>query len=176
MLREWRRFLESSSPAHTSGTERAGWSIRRVADARLWKAYRRVIRDGRAIGSGTPAEQLHRLRKDCKKLRYLLEFFASLYPSAHVKPMIRQLKQLLDNLGQFQDLHVQAEKLQGFARDMSAREQAELPLLLAIGALIGNLLERQQAARRHFAELFAVFDEPERERRCRALFKEGARA
>ena len=41
-----------------------------------------MLRDGGAITPASPPESLHELRKRCKELRYLLEFFGSLYDPA----------------------------------------------------------------------------------------------
>ena len=71
-----------------------------------------------AITDETPSEALHELRKNCKKLRYLIEFYRSIYSEKDVKPAIKALKILLDNLGLFQDLEVQANKLREFAHQM----------------------------------------------------------
>ena len=68
--------------------------------------YRRVLKERRAIADDSPAEDLHELRKSCMKLRYLLEFFRSLYPRKQERALILKLKVLLDNLGNLQDLEV----------------------------------------------------------------------
>ena len=76
-----------------------------------------MVKMGRAIDDDSPAEDLHELRKVGKELRYLLEFFASLYPADVVKPFVKTLKGLQDQLGRFQDREVQANAL----RDARAR-------------------------------------------------------
>ena len=43
--------------------------------------YKKVLKAGRAVTADGPAEEMHELRKDCKKLRYLIEFVRSLYPA-----------------------------------------------------------------------------------------------
>ena len=45
----------------------------------MLKRFKTVLKRGKAINDDTPDEALHDLRIDCKKLRYLLEFFASLF-------------------------------------------------------------------------------------------------
>jgi CHAD domain-containing protein len=120
--------------------------------------YQRVLSEGRAIRDDSPAEHLHELRKSCKKLRYLLEFFESLYPKDCVKQLIKQLKELLDMLGRFQDQAVQAAHLRETAVEMNQEGTGDIDTLLAMGALIGQLLSNQQQARDQFAEVFAHFD------------------
>ena len=56
-----------------------------------------MVKMGTAIDDDTPAEDLHELRKVGKELRYLLEFFASLYPAEVVKPLVKSLKGLQDH-------------------------------------------------------------------------------
>ena len=80
----------------------------------------------------------------------------------------RQLKVLLDNLGRFQDLAVQADHLRETAQQMRDAGCADTDTLLAMGVLVGDLFERQQQARVAFSGVFADFDTPAR----RAIFRE----
>jgi CHAD domain-containing protein len=143
-----------------------------VARRRTWKAYRKLLRDGHAITPASPATALHKLRIDCKKFRYLVEFFQPLYPPGELRGIIKALKALQDNLGEFQDLEVQAEALKRFAREMDA-EKAGLPgeTFMAMGVLIDSLYKRQARARKDFAALFTRFARPKNQARCRALFR-----
>jgi len=170
LLKEWRTFLEARVPeqAVAANAERP---VREVADERIWKMYKRVLKEGRAIGDDSPAENLHELRKSCKKLRYLLEFFQSLYPRRQTQALIKVLKVLLDNLGNFQDLEVQADSLRELAGKVVKEQHVGPDTLLAMGALIGGLTERQQDAREHFAQIFAGFDTPEHRDQFNALFR-----
>ena len=141
LLRDWRAVLEAETPPGDAGWF-ADLPIERVVSQRIWKMYRRVLKAGRTAIVHGEAEAMHELRKDCKKLRYLIEFFRGLYPPRDVKELIRALKELLDNLGQFQDLEVQADKLRAFARDFDPQEPSTLPTVMAIGALVADLLRR----------------------------------
>ncbi len=132
----------------------ASQPIPEVANQRIRKIYRRVLKDGLAITEQSEPEALHDLRKQCKKLRYLMEFFRSLYPNAEIKHLIKALKILLDNLGDFQDLQVQAESLEQMGQQM-LQEGASATTLMAMGILVGDLLQRQQSQREQFAALFA---------------------
>jgi len=55
---------------------------------------------------------IHQLRINCKKLRYLMEFFTLLLPPAEIKKLIRSLKMLQDNPGNFNDYSVQQQFLE----------------------------------------------------------------
>jgi len=132
-----------------------------------------VMKEGRAINRDSPAEALHELRKSCKKLRYLMEFFQSLYPGRGFRRLLKSVKVLLDNLGDFQDFEVQAHTLRGFAEQMSEEGKADADTLIAMGILVGDLLEGQAQARAEFAERFANFSEKENRRAFKRLFKPG---
>ena len=173
LLAEWRAFLEAPVPDHPEA-EDAARPIRSVASARIWRMAKRVRREGRAITPESPPADLHELRKSCKKLRYLMEFFQSLYPEEEIRPLIRLLKDLLDNLGSFQDLTVQAAHLRELAGRMGAEGQGDTDTLLAMGALIGQVLERQQRARDGFDGVFAGFLDRDNRRRLRRLFRPGS--
>ena len=121
---------------------------------------------GGRIDDGSPAEALHELRKKGKELRYLLEFFASLYPADVIKPMVASLKGLQDVLGRFQDREVQADRLRSLG-DEVAMVEGGAPALMAMGVLVQQLAADQAAARAEFTESFAAFAAEEQ----RALVK-----
>ncbi|MGB5278548.1 MAG: CHAD domain-containing protein [Gammaproteobacteria bacterium] len=156
LIKTWREWLEQSV-ADTSLAPNATRPIAELADQRIFKIYKRVLKQGRAIEPDSPAELLHDLRKDCKKLRYLMEYFQSLYPKQDTAALIKLIKVLLDNLGDFQDLQVQAEAIESFAEKMQ-EQGAPASALMAMGILVGDLLERQQQARDEFAALFSEFN------------------
>lgn len=180
----WRAFLDAQGPDAAVDSEpdesalepatqapKAALPLQEVADANIWRLYRRVRDEGRAIGPESPPPELHELRKSSKKLRYLMEFFRRLYPAAEIDPLIRLIKVLLDNLGLFQDLAVQVQFLREAAGQMRREGRADTDTLLAVGALIGDLLRRQQAARMAFADTFARFDAKPNRMSFRRLFK-----
>ncbi len=174
LLGDWRGVLESSVAA-PSVAANAARPIAEVADERIWKMYRRVRREGRSIGPNSPAAELHELRKSCKKLRYLMEFFRSLYPYREIGELIAVLKGLLDNLGAFQDYQVQAGHLRGYAEQMVQEGGAPTATLLAMGMLVGALLQHQAEAREEFAQRFSALDAHDSRARFEALFAPGAR-
>ncbi len=156
LLKEWREFLETPPPK-VALPPNAIRPIREVADRRIKKMFQRVLDEGLAIHEGSPAKELHELRKNCKKLRYLMEFFQNLYTQKEIRLLIKELKRLLENLGDFQDLEVQAEKLRDFAHQMVEEGSVPADTLLAMGMLVDDLLVRQHQAYREFFGRFATF-------------------
>ncbi|MCG6971156.1 MAG: CHAD domain-containing protein, partial [Gammaproteobacteria bacterium] len=114
LITGWRQFLEAPVPIRPSAAN-ADRSIIAVGSDRTWKMYKRVINEGEAIRDNSPPDDLHELRKSCKKLRYLMEFFHSLYAEEKITKLIKALKQLQSNLGDYNDLHVQIESLERFS-------------------------------------------------------------
>jgi CHAD domain-containing protein len=173
LIEEWRAFLEAPVPERADEAN-ALRPAKAVADACIWRLVRRVRREGRRIRADSPPEELHELRKSCKKLRYLMEFFQSLYPGDAVRDLVKQLKVLLDNLGVFQDLSVQGRHLTEVAQRMRDEGGAQTETLLAMGALVSDIYTRRARARAEFTDLFAVYDAKENRRRSKALFAQPA--
>jgi len=116
---DWRVFLHKgiSDWGHASQTEAAG-----VARPRIWRLYKKMLRHGRNIGAGSPASSLHELRKESKKLRYLLEFFDEIYPNQDVLALTKPVRKLQAVLGEHQDLEVQVNALQQFRKDFAGND------------------------------------------------------
>jgi CHAD domain-containing protein len=144
-------------------------SVARLAASRIARAHRRVLRDGRAITPASPAESLHELRKRCKELRYLLEFFGSLYDPGEHWRAVKELKALQDCLGEFQDTQVQREEIRDFAAQMMDERAAPAATLLAMGEIAAGLAARQHRARGEFTGRFRDFASPAGQSRIRAL-------
>jgi CHAD domain-containing protein len=124
------------------------------------RAHKRVLGKGSSITPETPSEKLHRLRIDCKKLRYLLEFFRSLYPAESIGGLVTALKRLQDNLGDFNDYGVHQRMLKGFAAEMVAQEKAGPLTVEAIGLMVEQLEEGESLERQAFSSRFAEFASP----------------
>jgi CHAD domain-containing protein len=169
LINNWREFLRRPVPKRST-LPNATRPVLEVACERIWHIYQRALKEGRAIGADSPAEALHELRKTCKKLRYLMEFFQSLFPPRRIKSPIRALKALQDNLGTYQDCTVQIATLKQFSHQMAAEGDAPPDTLLAMGMLIDELAQRQQAERGEFADRFGNFDSHANHLHYRGLF------
>lgn len=175
LLTAWRRYLATPLPAHPRLPD-ARLPIKTVADKRIWHTYRKVIKCGRKINDDSPAQELHRLRIRCKRLRYLLEFFRSLYPKRRVGHAVDALKELQDVLGRFQDLEIQQHELRRFGEQMSAHHGDGQPARIALDALIAKLESQQQESRRRFAACFRHFSAADRHDEFSALFHAPAKS
>ena len=150
----WRTWLEG--PDVDGGGRDASRRIGPVAADRIGRAQAQLLSRGRAIGPDTPAEELHELRKDAKKLRYLLECLGGLYAPGPRKVFVQRLKALQDNLGEHQDTEVHVAQLRGVAHHLHGAVGPDT--LVAMGQLTEHLETRRRAARAQFAERFSAYD------------------
>jgi CHAD domain-containing protein len=118
-LTAWEQYLKEPLPKKSKETH-ANISIKELADQRIWKIYKRILKDGGAIKESSPAEALHDLRKVCKKLRYLMEFFQSLYSKEDMTALLKTLKGFQTVLGDFQDYEIQEGTIKQFSEEMMA--------------------------------------------------------
>jgi CHAD domain-containing protein len=167
-LTEWEQYLKEQARLKPVEPD-AKLSIKQLADRRIWKSYKRVLQEGDAITEHSLSEALHKLRKSCKKLRYLMEFFQSLYPEDQIKHLIKNLKGLQEVLGSFQDYAVQENTLKLFSEEM-LNNNIHANTLLAMGVLIQNLDTLRCNARKDFSTKFATFKQEENQSVFKLLF------
>jgi CHAD domain-containing protein len=154
LVREWRATLVSFGSSELDA-KNATVPVDKLSRRFIKKQHARVLAIGGRIDDGTPDSELHALRIQCKKLRYLLEFFSSLYPQEEVAVFVKQLKRLQDNLGDFNDLSVQQTELKSFLQRRPQRVSVDTAA--AIGALIARLEDRHKSVRNSFAATFEAF-------------------
>jgi len=135
----------------------AATPIGEVAGKKILKAYRRMVKRGARLSDPPPAEDLHRLRIDAKKLRYLLEFFGELYPKKTLARLVRELKQFQDILGGSNDMAVQQRHLAAFAETLMAEGSTRAGTVFAMGRLADTMAERQAEYANTFSQRFEVF-------------------
>jgi CHAD domain-containing protein len=168
LTRAWRAALTAPAP-------RRGLTAARLAADRIGRANRKVLAQGSAITAHSPPESLHDLRKRCKELRYLLEFFGSLHDPAIHRQAVQDLKGLQDCLGEYQDCQVQQHEIRMFADQMMSERDVPATALLAMGELAGRIARLERRARREFAGRFADFASAANQQRFRALTSDTSR-
>ncbi|MGP8323497.1 MAG: CHAD domain-containing protein [Methanosarcinaceae archaeon] len=120
--------------------------------------YKNIIKEAEMIDDDSPDEKLHSLRIQCKKLRYLLEFFTSLFPYDDTKILKKQIKKFQDNLGKFNDLSIQKNMLKEYLDTIDQKSDQAILTAAAIGGLITNLNLSQQHIRSQFSDQFRHFN------------------
>ncbi len=88
-----------------------------------------------------------------------------------MKIIIKHLKVLQDNLGDFNDLHVQQESLKKFLSSQDiGYDQSKQRSLAAAGGLVSVLYQKQMGTREKFKENFHEFADKETSRLFEKLF------
>jgi len=173
---DWRKALLAVRDAGAPKKRRQPTAAE-LAARTTGRAFRRIAAQGGAITPDSAPESLHNLRKRCKELRYLLEFFAPLHDPVAYRKVVGDLKQLQDCLGEFQDSQVQREEIGALADAMLAEAltghgTATAATLLAMGEVAAWLAVSQAEDRDDFARRFARFAGPAAQPRISALLAE----
>lgn len=137
------------------------------------KRYGKVCTIARSITDDTPDSTVHDLRIQCKKLRYLMEFFLPLFAKDEVKNLIKSLKKFQDNLGRFNDFSVQQHSLQTLLEQHSDADHCDTKLAASIGGLITVLNRQQLHERANVMQNFAEFDSSDTKNSFHTLFDGG---
>ncbi|MFC2163810.1 CHAD domain-containing protein [Acidobacteriota bacterium] len=175
LISSWEEFLDSDIAFSVEDAKNAQRPVLELAQRFIFRRYKQIIRDGKKIRDDSPDEELHRLRIDCKKLRYLLEFYASLFPKKTMLRLIEQLKKLQDNLGDYNDLFMQQEYLREYLNQIRKSKADSLSMAAAIGGLITALSQRQQSVRSEFKQRFNTFSANENRDLFTKLFQPKSR-
>jgi CHAD domain-containing protein len=152
----WLSFL-ADDDAWTGCGDLADEPVLRIVLRRIEKANRQLVKNGRKISKKSPAIALHELRKEGKRLRYLLECFAPLFDEKALATILRPLRDVQDVLGEFQDTEVQANALLELAGELASADDHSA--LMAIGGVIEQLGVRAADARASFSKTFGRFDD-----------------
>ena len=89
-------------PQDSGQTARQARPVRQLAAQMLGKRWNKVCRHARNIET-LSIDERHALRKELKKLRYAIEFFAPLFAGRKVKPFLARLKLLQEVFGDMND-------------------------------------------------------------------------
>jgi len=174
LMAAWHLWLANPVDATDLGGD-AAKAIGKVAARRIAVANESLVARGRGIRPDTAAEELHELRKDAKKLRYLLECFGALLSSGGRKAFVQRLKALQDNLGEHQDTEVHAAQLRAMSHELHDSGKAGAETLVAMGQLAGEFERRRMKARAEFAERFSAYDTAKTRSTLEALLHSAAR-
>ncbi len=138
------------------------WSERpsiELAVNKILKTYKKIYKSSIKITATTADEEIHKIRIDCKKLRYLLYFFGSMFKPKKITIVAKHLKSLQDKLGVFNDLTVQGDFLKNYLYQLEHKPKKDIMLIASLGGLISSLYTMQVRERRKCINELAVFSE-----------------
>lgn len=139
----WLALIAFANGAPAEGEKPAG-DVRALAARRLKRLQRQLAKDAKAY-AGLEDEQRHRARRRLKRLRYAIEFTASLFRAKKVRRYLEELKPAQDALGEYNDLVV-AEQAFG----QLVREQPQA--WFALGWLAAQRAQLLDASQRRLAK------------------------
>ena len=167
----WNALVDSDRDTDGERPRRAQRRVGAVVADRVERAHARLVRDGRRITPTSPSTQVHRLRKDAKRLRYLLECFGSLVDGPHGRRYLARLKALQEHLGESQDLAVFRAELISSSTSLTA-DDASTDTLAALEALIDRIDERARELRSEFDGVFGSFDDDRTRRALKRVLRD----
>lgn len=156
IIDQWESFLQSTAWESSSGGGQEK-SIIKTAGMVIRKRNNKMLDFGNRLLISASDELLHKLRIEGKKLRYLLEFFSSLYSKDKMEFLVTKLKQLQDNLGDYNDLVVQQATLKEYSKKINGRTKNDRQTILSIGILIGKMNEQQKYLKMSFSNIFSEY-------------------
>ena len=139
-------------------TQRLGQPVTDLAVSALDRRWRRTRKRARDI-AGLDIEARHELRKELKKLRYAVEFFAPVLPTKRVDAFVRRLKDLQQVFGDLNDAAMAQHLLTGPGAPGAGDPEAQR----AVGWILGTRTER---ANHHWLEARALWDALKDTRTC----------
>lgn len=137
--------------------------VRALAPRVLRKRLKKATRYGRQLGGLTAAEQ-HRLRIECKRLRYTTEFFLEIYPG-RLREIAGPMRRMQDTLGAVHDADVYTQRIAEYCRRRGRDTSA------AAEALLSHLSSWRQDNLGEAAKLWKAFTKPKALRKLLDLIR-----
>lgn len=144
-------------------------TVGEVAAARITRAYRRMVRAGRAVDDSSPASAVHQVRIRGKELRYAVEAFTAVLDPEAAGDFTHSLKRFQNLLGAYNDASVQAGAIEDLSHQLAGQGPDAVRAVMAAGRLTHQLGQRQEKLRRGFADALASFDSKATRRQLRAM-------
>ncbi len=154
-INKWKNVLDNNNDIFNKQISLV--PIVELACKNIFTRFKKVLKKGSKINHNSPDEVLHNLRLDCKKLRYLVEFFSDLFPKQDISILISQLKKLQDCLGEFNDYSIQQIHLEEYLSSINHSAPNSIELSATIGALISASYQEKQKRRNSFFDIFKTF-------------------
>jgi len=155
LIENWNNELEKSPELPETVNSKA--PALEFAKKNIFDLLEEIINKNKNIKLKTKDIKIHSLRINCKKLRYMLEFFRSLLDKKEVKPLLSSLKKLQDNLGEFNDVATQINLLNARFEYLSSKKYSDLTTVAAVGGLLSVLQDRKLKMKKRVIKVFAEF-------------------
>jgi CHAD domain-containing protein len=165
LLADWKAVLDAPVQADST-LEDAQTPFVDVASRRAWRLYSRILARANAVNATSAAADIHQLRIDAKKLRYVVDVIPGM-DASHRSSILSSMKKLQRMLGEYNDAEVQERRLLECAR----AEETTAGVLLAVGRLAERNRVRARALREPVMDQLACFCAAD----TRSMFKRALR-
>ena len=174
LISEWKAFLEGPDPTRPDA-HNAGHLLVDVVSPRAWRLSRRIADKRGTIDAQTAPALVHDVRIDTKKLRYLVDVTPAFYGAEDLAGVLGALKKLQSALGDFNDAHVQEERLIECGLAFGAAG-GPAGALLALGRLAEQSRQRRERVRGRVMDALEQFCARDTQAACRRAFKDARAA
>lgn len=171
LVRAWRELAEAPPVAEGPGAR----PFRELLAKRLRKRSHALLERIRPDVAAGPVADLHALRIEAKKLRYLLECAHGLVSERHEAAVLAVLKHLQERLGELHDAAVQSATLQPLGKEFVAAG-LEPESLFWLGRLCERAAGRVAAERAALPDALAEFTAQRARKAFERLLQELERA
>jgi CHAD domain-containing protein len=157
LLANWHEFLITLSA--DSGWPAGQAPCAETAMKIVWRCFRRLVKDAGEVVNGDHQDAtIHTLRIQGKKFRYMSEFFRCFFSTAHMDSLLKDLRELQNDLGDFNDLAVQ---MRAFEKRKETHQPDEA-VRATLVELLFRLAEERERLLQRCVHRCAVFMEQDR--------------
>jgi CHAD domain-containing protein len=146
------------APARPIHDLRCDESFRRSAGKVIWIRFEEMM-SFRDAALGPDPEGIHDMRVASRRLRAAVELFRDVFPPRRLRPLLRQVKDLADALGEVRDLDVMIQRLE---KDMKGHPP---PQRLVLRELTAEMAAGRKAARDRLEAALEALEEADFSRR-----------
>lgn len=146
---DWTAFIGNKKNVTKKGRK----DVLPEAKRAIWQAFREIEKQASVLDEDSHSDLVHEIRISFKKIRYLLEFYSSLFDKEKISPMLKDMKVLQDSLGDHNDYHVQQLTLESLIESGKWSSKTAS----ACGYLTAVLAEMQAAERKRALHLILRF-------------------
>jgi CHAD domain-containing protein len=134
----------------------------------IWTRFDEMLSFQEAALAGEDIEGVHDMRVASRRLRAALELFRDVFPRRRLKPLLRQVKDLADALGEVRDTDVLIARLE------KTQQRRPPSQRLVLGEMIQELHDRRRQARARLDVMVRQLEEDEFPRRFLAVIAQEA--
>jgi len=168
MMKEWSHFLRAGQ---LLSHPEAKTPVVRFAKKVIRKRLKRVLLEMNNLIIGSPQDgQIHALRIEAKKLRYLLEFFSSIFPVQEMNEIVDHLKGVQDLLGSYNDLVIQSRDLEKRLSELNFSNKTASRTAAAFGGLLTHFTQEKVAIKKQLKKTFQLINDPTQIKKYQSLF------